>query len=602
MARSVRNLMATLRIDYDADAIEAVLATDQPDRHWDVVVRTLREQTDDWHLPKPNELRVPWWAFAASRKAIGYQIAVGNIATEFGDAARALLLRASDREELLERAAQIAPLSNTEIYEKFTSNGFVRKLMSFQEKNLRALCRLPVGATFSVPGAGKTTEALAFFAFLRKENSKLLVIAPKNAFAAWEEQSAICLPDAAQFIRLQYGKAHIQRILSNLKPDFMLVTYEQFPTVTRIIARYLSQYHSFIFLDESHRIKGGEGKVRANAVLRIAPVANHKLVLSGTPLPNSINDLVPQWKFIASELSPATRDPVEEMKPFFVRTKKSDLELPDPSRALVSIPMKEEQRRLYNLLRSEMARETESSLGRPDRRAFRRIGRSAIRLLQYTSNPSLLVGKIPEFDQYLGDVIEEGDSPKLEWACRRARQLARQSRKIIIWSSFVENVEILADRLADIGADFIHGGVEASSEAEADSREEKIARFHKDDSAMVLVANPAACGEGISLHTVCHHALYVDRSYNAAQYLQSEDRIHRIGSDEQKYVEILVCPDSIDDSVDRRLKEKIHRMADALNDESLRVSPVSIDTDHIDLDADDVTDLIRHLHDHSRAA
>lgn len=234
-------------------------------------------------------------------------------------------------------------------------------------------------------------------------------------------------------------------------------------------------------------------------------------------------------------------------------------------------------------------------MSRDAKRAFRRIGRSATRLLQYVSNPGLLIGKVPDFDEYLGAAIEEGDSPKLERACLRARQLARLGKKVIIWSSFVENVELIAERLADLGADYIHGGVDASSEAEADSREAKVKRFHDDKAAMVLVANPAACSEGISLHTVCHHAIYVDRNYNAAQFLQSQDRIHRIGSDELKFIEIIVCPDTVDDSVSRRLHLKIDRMGEALDDADLRVSPISLDPDRTELDQDDVLDLIGHL-------
>jgi SNF2 family DNA or RNA helicase len=586
--------MASLRIDYDASSIEAVLTTDRPDRHWDIIVRTLREQTEDASLVGAAELRVPWWAFVATRRAIAYQVTTADISTAFGEDARRLLTRANEREQLLSQASATSSLQDEEIATALSNGGFVRPLKWFQERNLRSLCRLPVGATFSVPGAGKTTEALAFFTFFRQPDSRLLVVAPKNAFAAWEEQASICLKADVAFVRLRGGRAAINRALS-LKPSLMLITYEQFPSVATALARYLSGPDSFLFLDESHRIKGGEAKVRANAILRVAPVATYKLLLSGTPLPNSQDDLTPQLKFIASELELTSDGPVDQIRPFFVRTTKSDLDLPAPSRVLVSVPMNEEQRRLYNLLRSEMARELEPSLARGNRYALRKIGRSAVRLLQYVSNPALLAGKLPEFDDLLGDVLEEGDSPKLQWVSRRARQLARQGQKVIIWSSFVENVELLAERLGDLGADYIHGGVEAGSDAEEDTREAKIKRFHDDPYASVLVANPAACGEGISLHTVCHHAIYVDRNYNAAQYLQSEDRIHRIGSDAQKYVEIVVCPESVDSSVARRLSAKIDRMADALDDPELRISPVPVDAERLDLDADDVVDLLGHL-------
>jgi SNF2 family DNA or RNA helicase len=594
--------MPTLKIDYDAMSIEAVLETDQPGKHWEIVLRTVRDFSSEIAASAELALRVPWWIFLSARRALAYQIGLNDIPVIFSAAVRELLLGVGKRDDLLARAASIPELADAAILDSIRMAGFVRRLKPFQKRNLRKLCRLPIGATFSVPGSGKTTEALAFFSYHRKNESRLLVVAPKNAFAAWEEQSSICLGERETFIRLTNGRVAIESKLALRKPALMLITYEQLPTVSMQVAQYLSRYSSFIFLDESHRIKGGAERVRANAVLEIASAAEFKLILSGTPLPNAVTDLVPQLKFIAPELSVNDEDVSEQIKPFFVRTTKSDLDLPEPKRILIPIPMREEQRKLYELLCSEIARDAERDIGRDARRAFRAIGRSAVRLLQYVSNPSLLAGKIPEFDDYLGQVIEEGDSPKMEWVCGRAHQLARQRKKVIIWSSFVENVEVLAERLEDLGANFIHGGVEASSDAEADSREARVLRFHEDPYAMVLVANPAACGEGISLHTVCDHAIYLDRNYNAAQYLQSEDRIHRIGSDHQKFVEIVVCPDSVDLSVDRRLRTKITRMAETLNDRNLHVSPISIDPDEINLDDDDVLDLLAHLRTAEEAA
>jgi SNF2 family DNA or RNA helicase len=587
--------MAKIQIDYDPIDVEAILTADQADHDWDVILRTIRELTSELVESASRQVRIPWWIFVNSRRALAYQIAIHDIQVDFGSHATALLGEANVRDGLLDSAASTPELKKDHLDSVLRTSGFIRELKPFQSENLLKLCRLPVGASFSVPGSGKTTEALAFFSYFRRTDSRLLVVAPKNAFAAWEEQTGLCLPTSDKFVRLTGGKAAIEDILRIAQPHLMLITYEQFPTVSKLLAQYLARFHNFMFLDESHRIKGGARKIRANAILRIAPVAKHKLVLSGTPLPNGEADLVPQFEFIAPEIAVQEDTVTAQVAPFFVRTTKRDLKLPEPKRVLVPLSMNEEQRRLYELLRSAVARNAEKEIERDARRAFRAIGRSAVRLLQYVSNPSLLVGKIPEFDEYLGQVIEEGDSPKLEWATLRARQLARQGQKVIIWSSFVQNVELLAARLADLGASFIHGGVDASSEADADSREARILRFHKDPSAMVLVANPAACGEGISLHTVCDHAIYVDRNYNAAQYLQSEDRIHRIGSDHQKYVEIVVCRDSIDLAVDRRLQAKIEKMAVTLNDPSLQITPIPIDADRLDLDDDDVLDLLAHL-------
>ena len=71
---------------------------------------------------------------------------------------------------------------------------------------------------------------------------------------------------------------------------------------------------------------------------------------------------------------------------------------------------------------------------------------------------------------------------------------------------------------------------------------------------------------------MCHHAIYLDRTFNAAHYLQSEDRIHRFGlaPDQKTTIELVECLDSVDETVRERLGYKIGKMAEALEDSSLR--------------------------------
>lgn len=163
---------------------------------------------------------------------------------------------------------------------------------------------------------------------------------------------------------------------------------------------------------------------------------------------------------------------------------------------------------------------------------------------------------------------------------------------------------MISDRLKFLGADYIHGGVDAGDEDENDTREWKIKQFHENPEKMVLVANPAAASEGISLHKVCQNAIYIDRSFNAAHYLQSEDRIHRLGlrEDQHPEVEILECRSSIDQVIDRRLRSKIDLMAQSLNDVSLNVDTIHYDPD-IDIDdvlsADDIDEIRRYFGDDS---
>lgn len=586
-----------LVVSYDTDKRVAQLAYSGEARPWPSIRRVCQDTSEQTELTGATSLTLPWWAFLGCRSELAYQARRHSFVVR-ADASAAQKISQADTVAKQYGAAVEAPIPAIEsIVAELKEKGFQRGLTDEQKRNVSQLSRLPSGATFSVPGAGKTTEALAFFCLKRDPQSRLVVVCPKNAFAAWEEQLAICLPSSEEaFVRLRGGNSAIQKALKK-KPNKVLITYQQLPNVTELISAYIAGSQSFVFLDESHKIKRGFTGVIGNRILSFAELPNAKLIMSGTPMPNDIGDLVPQFRFLYPEV-PADETTVEGfIKPIYVRTTKGELKLPELKKRVIRIPMRPAQFALYELLRSEVAREAaKKSISIRDRMRLRHAGQSALRMLQVVTNPALLARVQFEHPELLSDVLGEGDSPKLEYACFRARQLAFQGQKSIIWSSFVDNVELVANRLVDLGAEFIHGGVDAGGENEEGTREQKIKRFHEDNECFVLVANPAACGEGISLHTVCHHAIYLDRNYNAAQYLQSEDRIHRLGlkPNELTFVEILVAPNTVDESVDRRLAVKIDNMARVLGDHSLNPEPEVVDLDSDGFNIDDLRDFFGH--------
>jgi len=221
-------------------------------------------------------------------------------------------------------------------------------------------------------------------------------------------------------------------------------------------------------------------------------------------------------------------------------------------------------------------------------------------MIQASSNPSLLGSSPLAGNQLLETVISEGISNKMKTACTFARNWVAEGHKVLIWSTFVKTVEHMAGLLSDLGAQFIHGGVITSEDEDInDTRESKIRDFNDPSSSCkILVANPAACSEAISLHHVCHRAIYLDRNFNAAQYLQSEDRIHRIGlaPDISTYIMILNSPGTIDESIDRRLQEKVANMGTILDDPNLNIRPLDLDEeDEFEgLDERDIED-IKHM-------
>jgi SNF2 family DNA or RNA helicase len=97
------------------------------------------------------------------------------------------------------------------------------------------------------------------------------------------------------------------------------------------------------------------------------------------------------------------------------------------------------------------------------------------------------------------------------------------------------------------------------------ARREVVRRFQEDDSSMVLVANPAAAGAGLTLHRA-RVAVYESLSNQAAHYLQSLDRIHRRGQTREVEYLVLLCDKTIEIDEYERLVRKEHAAQDLLGD------------------------------------
>lgn len=534
----------------------------------------------------------PWRYFLSVKGFVGQYFSArhNQYRVVFTDNAKSMLKTANDTS--YNTALALNARSEAEIKAHLESIGFKRSLTINQLNNLKKISHLPGAATFSVPGAGKTTEALAFFFVNATDIDRLLVVAPKNAFSAWDEQLDACMGENyGNFVRLRGGEAAIQ-IALRTNPRFMLITYDQLSRVKNTIVSLLSSGNIYMFLDESHRIKGGKQIKRADAILEMAHLPKRKLIMSGTPMPQSPKDLVSQFSFLYPTKDVTDTTVIDLIQPIFVRTTKGQLGIPKLDHRVVQVPMTQLQREIYKTLKSEVRRQLNPVLSDSSRYELRRIGKCVMKVMEFVSNPSLLSNDMDyAFDRRVGALLLESDGPKIDYVCRRARQLAAEGKKVLIWSSFVQNVELIALRLSDLGAEYIHGGVDAGDESDFDTREGKIKRFHTEDTCKVLVANPAACSEGISLHKVCQYAIYLDRSFNAAHYMQSEDRIHRLGlsPDAKPQIEFVECEDSIDQVVRTRLELKVKTMAQALEDSSLSVEISSVDYDEEAEDYDSLT-------------
>jgi len=557
---------------------------------------------------------------ADMRKPFGFRI-------EYSEAAREQLRRFREEYVALRERHPLPNLSEQTVQEQLALLGFGRELKDHQRRDVVLMAAQRNGANFSVPGAGKTTVALAVN-LLTNKDAHLLVVAPKNAFAAWDDVIAESLTrpeaDTTTFVRLEEGIDGVRDALRR-EPQRAIISYDQLIRVPEPIADFMRSHRVHLIVDESHKMKAGGYSQRGAALLSIAHLPIRRDILSGTPMPNALLDIVPQVDFLwpgqGLGRQIATADnPAQILRPLYVRTRKSELALPPVVKQHHPVAMSDPQLAFYSLVRDAILQRLAgvSANANIDLSAART---AVVRLLQISSNPILAVRAMTsqQLDNFLHNddtleaiftrIVTERDSPKLLAAVSLAREILAndQTARVVMWSMFKENVERLTGLLSEFGATYIHGDIPVGDPHNPNTREGRIRAFHSENlKCRVLVANPAACAEGISLHRVCHHAIYVDRSYNAAHFLQSVDRIHRLGLSPETltYVHVMesVAPGvvgAIDYSVRRRLIDKLNMMATALEDIDLR--QLALDEQEgdepidYDITLDDIVDLISEL-------
>jgi len=302
-------------------------------------------------------------------------------------------------------------------------------------------------------------------------------------------------------------------------------------------------------------------------------------------MPQSKADLVPQFNFLFPDEPVFDNESlIEKFKPIFVRTTKKEMNresitLPPIKETVKKVSMLPHQKEFYHILIDRMRLRKYDFRSRQQIKDFKR---AYMRLLQVSSNPLLQLDYISKIDKKLAEKItQEGIGSKMKQVIADADNLANKGEKVIIWSSFPKNIKWLKIKLRHHNAVNIDGSVPSGKKDELGTRENAIHQFKTNEFCKVFIANPMAAGEGISLQKCCRKALYLDRTYNLAQYLQSKDRIHRIGGDVSKDVEIDIykLTDSVDEDVHSRLELKLERMSKFLNDPSILSNFESLDAD-----------------------
>ena len=497
-----------------------------------------------------------------------------------------------------------------ESYRSIVDGEMARKLRERQMWDSFFMCAMQKSANFSVPGSGKTASVLGTYAYLRNKGlvKRILVICPKNAFGSWIDEFSVCFagiePPRVLNIHSPAYKNTKQRNAAlqydSGRSNLILVNYESVGGVLDSLVQLLEKQTLLIF-DEVHKVKRVNGEYAQNA-LRLAHEACYAVAMTGTPIPNSYTDiynllhiLFPHeydefFDFTVPMLrNPGTADITainDKLQPFFCRTTKDHLGVPKANDDLMCVvDAKSEENQLLRILQMKYRKNKLALL---------------VRILQMESNPKMLLQSLDlaDFAYLLDDSAEAseidyadyseevkalidacGQATKFERCVELAVSLAKQHKPTIIWCIFVGSIRNLSEALEKRGVRTrcIYG------EVPLEERQQILSDF-KSGKFQVLLTNPHTLAESVSLHSVCHDAIYFEYTYNLVHLLQSKDRIHRLGLPDNQYTQYYYLQLSyqtedlswsLGEAVYNRLKEKEQIMLDAIDNHVLEAMPTS---------------------------
>jgi SNF2 family DNA or RNA helicase len=427
-------------------------------------------------------------------------------------------------------------------------------LMAHQEEGVAFLNEQRAGLLAFEQGLGKTLVAIRAFAGLLADGAAdaMVVICPNSLKRNWAAEIEKFQP-GLRFEIVEGAARERRRGLSVASAPVVIMSYETARMEIAGVLALLKRRRTVLVLDESHAVKNRRS-LTSVAAQHYAPVCEYRWLLSGTPITNTAADLYAQISIIRAGEGMSTFDAfvaaaaepggLEALRARYApvilrRTKDECLDLPEKSIVDLRIELPAWQRQLYDDMRDQLTCEIEAMSGEQFRAQAPTVLVKLLRLSQIASNPALILpteprvpAKFEEMDCLIEEIIR-----------------GTTTEKLIIWSLYVESIDALAKRYADLAPLVLYGGTPAAD------RSAIGARFQTDPGSRLLIANPAAAGTGFTF-TAARYAVYESMSWRYDFYAQSQDRIHRIGQEHAVTCLRLIAANTIEEVIVEALERK----------------------------------------------
>jgi len=343
---------------------------------------------------------------------------------------------------------------------------------------------------------------------------------------------------------------------------FYLINYESVIGEVARLKMLMNIRKMAIVLDESHKIKNPYAKT-TNAILELKDFAKKRIIITGSPIANKPLDLWAQFYFLdngyllgnnykkfekmysidlKNDNLTDEKNKFNELKEIILlnsirRLKKDVLELPEKIYFEKYVYLEGRQKEIYSKLKEELYIEITNLDGQKVIDESVVVLKKLLRLAQIASNPFLI-------DKAYNDIPAK--FPLLDLLIEN---ILNDQEKVIVWSCFVGNIRILNKRYKEFGSLMLYGDISI------EERGKIVKQFKNDDKTRILIANPAAAREGLTL-TSANNAIYLDRNFSLVDYLQSQDRIHRISQTKECRIIKLIAKNTIDEYIDEIITKK----------------------------------------------
>ena len=440
------------------------------------------------------------------------------------------------------------------------------KLKSFehQEQAVEFAKNLEYSAIFHEQGLGKTKIALdiALYWISEKDIDTVLIVTKKGLIKNWEEETKF------------HSYLHSKTLTNNRNSNFyvfnsssrlIITNFETLSLEKNRFKLFLKARNVGVIIDESAKLKNPKSKLTED-FFELSGLFKKRIIMTGTPVANRPYDIWAQIYFLDKGKSLGTdfnkfkrnsdltnklssdgdkreefenfiSDIFDKIKDFSIReTKKSaNLSLPEKKYIECWTMFTPKQKELYDELKEKLVIELNNN-GNKKIDDASPILKRILRLVQITSNPKML-----------NDDIDYSSAKENELNSL-LKEIIGRDEKVIVWTNYKYNVDYFCSKYGKYNAVKIDGSMST------EERNKSVNAFKYGD-AKLLIATPQSAKEGLTL-TVANNAIFYDRGFSLDDYLQAQDRIHRISQTKDCNIYNIMIRGSIDEWIHKLLLSK----------------------------------------------